>query len=168
MTNNEVLKEPCPVEGNPFETARILRAFVECSGPIQNIVLEMAEVISDSESDEDDREVAFDAMMEALFPGMTTDVLERYHERLRSPEAAEAAKQLRGEEEGFADRVRKLMKERGVTQDDLGEAAGIGQSAVSNILTRRCRPQRRTVLKFASSLGVTPAELWPEYESTAP
>ena len=76
---NEPLKEPRKVEGNPFEFARVLCAFVDCSTPIQNIVLEMAAIISDPDSDDDDRMVAFDAMMEALFPGNTADAREQYH-----------------------------------------------------------------------------------------
>jgi lambda repressor-like predicted transcriptional regulator len=165
---SKALNEPCQTEGNPFEFARVLRAFVECSGPIQNIVLEMAEIVSDEESDEDDRAVASDAMMEALFPSRTTDVLRHYREILRAPCDAGAADELRTEQEDFATRVRRLMKEKGITQDDLAKAADIGRPAVSNLLTRRCRPQRRTVDKFAMALGATPAELWPEYVNTTP
>ena len=165
---NEPLNEPCKSAGNPFEFARLLCAFVDCSTPIQNIVLEMADIISDPESDEEDRVVAFDAMMEALFPGKTADTREGYHTILRSPKGAEAASELRAEQEGFATRVRKLMKEKGITQEDLANAAEITQPAVSNLLARSCRPQRRTVEKFASALGVSPTELWPEFAHTAP
>jgi len=156
------------IEGNPLDTARILRAFVECNEAMQNIVLEMAEIISNSESTEEDREVAFDAMIEALFPGTSTDFLEHYHAKLQTPEGREAAAELQQEEEAFASVVRSLMKDRNVTQSELADAAGIGQPAISNILTRRCRPQRRTIVKLASALGVEPTELWPKFESGTP
>ena len=65
-------------------------------------------------------------------------------------------------------RVRKLMKVKGITQEDLANAAEITQPAVSNLLTRGCRPQRRTVEKFAGALGVNPSELWPEFAATTP
>jgi len=165
---NELLNEVPKSEGNPFEFARVLCAFVDCSTPIQNIVLEMATIISDPKSDEEDRIVAFDAMMEALFPGKTADMREGYHAILRSPAGAAAATELRTEQEGFATRVRRMMKEKGVTQEDLANAADITQPAVSNILTRGCRPQRRTVEKFATALGVSAIELWPEFAATAP
>jgi lambda repressor-like predicted transcriptional regulator len=130
---------------------------------MQENVIEMSDIISDKASTEDERIVAFDAMMEALFPGMATDVLEEYREQMSSPEAAEAAAQLRGEEKHFAQRVRELMLAKNVTQDQLAKEAGITQPAVSNILNRRCRPQRRTVERFAKILGVEPVELWPEW-----
>lgn len=147
---------------NPFEAARFLRAFIECSRDIQEVVLEMAAIVADETSTEDERQIACDAMIESLFPGTGADVLASYHEKLESPEAATAAKALKHEEHGFATRVRALMAEKNVTQEMLAKAAGIGQPAVSNILNRRCRPQRRTVVRFAEALGVAPEELWPE------
>lgn len=151
---------------NPSEAARFLRAFVECSREMQEIVLEMAAIVSDESSTDDERLAAFDAMMEALFPGTSADILEVYHRGLKSPEAAQAAADLKAEEREFADRVRKLMLERNVTQDQLAQAIGIGQPAVSNILNRRCRPQRRTIVRFAEALNVQPEELWPNLNAT--
>lgn len=151
---------------NPMEVARFLRAFVECNREMQGIVAEMSAIVGDDAASEDDRIVAFDAMVEALFPGTTTDVLEKYHDKLKSPEAAQAAASLRAEERAFADAVRNLMLKKNITQEQLAKAAGIGQPAVSNILARRCRPQRRTVARFAEAFGVSPAELWPEYNES--
>ena len=126
----------------------------------------MATIISDNESTPDEMTVAFDAMMEALFPGTTTEVLETYHGLIKSPEAAKAASELKAEEQSFTERVRNLMHEKNVTQEALAATAGIGQPAVSNILNRRCRPQRRTVVRFAEALGVSPQELWPDSVET--
>lgn len=151
---------------NPSEAARFLRAFVECSREMQEIVLEMAAIVSEEHSTDDERLAAFDAMMEALFPGTSADILEVYHRGLKSPEAAQAAAELKAEERGFADRVRKLMLERNVTQEQLAQEIGIGQPAVSNILNRRCRPQRRTIVRFAEALKVQPEELWPNVNAT--
>ena len=151
---------------NPFEAARFLRAFVECSRETQEIVLEMASIISDKNSTDDERTLACDAMFEALFPGTATDVLEKCRQQLRSPEAAEAAASLKTEGNGFANRVRALMAEKGITQENLATAAGIGQPAVSNILNRNCRPQRRTIARFADALGVSAEDLWPESKTS--
>ena len=148
---------------NPLEVARFLTAFAECSREMQDIVLEMSTIISDEGSDDDERRVACDAMVQALFPGTAADVLEIYHERMHSPEARQVAAGLRAEEKSFAERVRKLMREKNVTQEQLAAAAGISQPAVSNILTRHCRPQRRTVMRFAEALGTTPQDLWPTF-----
>lgn len=150
---------------NPLEAARFLKAYVECSRESQEIVIEMSEIIADESSTDDERVLAFDALMETLFPGTAADVLEQYHEILTSPEGAKAAAELKAEERGFSTRVRTLMTEKGVTQEQLAKQAGIGQPAVSNILNRRCRPQRRTIARFAEALGVTPEELWTETAS---
>jgi lambda repressor-like predicted transcriptional regulator len=147
---------------NPNEAARFLRAFNECSREMQEIVLEMSEIISSEKSTLDEQMLAFDAMMQALFPGTSTDVLEGYRELMKQPEAIAAASGLKAEEKHFSDKVRTLMAQKDITQEQLAKAAGIGQPAVSNILNRRCRPQRRTVERFAELLGVNPMELWPE------
>ena len=65
------------------------------------------------------------------------------------------------EEAAFAMRLRELMDAKGLTQAQLAERVGIGQPAISMMLNRTCRPQRKTVLRFAQALGVAPEELWP-------
>ncbi len=123
----------------------------------------MSDIIIDPESTDEERTVAFDAMTEALFPGMAVDILESYRERMKSPEAAAAAAELKTDEKHFVDRLRSLMNTKGITQEQLAAAANISQPAVSNILARRCRPQKRTVERFAGILGVDPTQLWPQY-----
>ena len=54
------------------------------------------------------------------------------------------------------------MKQRSITQEQLAEAIGVGQPAVSMLLSRTCRPRKRTVERIAVALGVEPSELWPE------
>lgn len=162
MQNTASPNQPLPELGNPFETAKVLRAFAECSRTIQDTVVEMATIVDDPASDDDDRAAAFDAIMEALFPGTTADILQTYHQKISSPELAQAAEQLHSEQLSFVQRLTAAMKQKNMTQEALAEAAGVGQSAVSNILTRGCRPQRRTVEKFAAALGLKPTELYPE------
>ena len=66
------------------------------------------------------------------------------------------------EESFFADRMRELMEVKGTTQAELAAKVGIGQPAISMMLNRACRPQRKTVLRFAEALEVPPEELWPQ------
>ncbi|MFN0019402.1 MAG: helix-turn-helix domain-containing protein [Pirellulaceae bacterium] len=149
---------------DPFSSATMLRAFVECSREMQEVALEMSDILLDKESTQDEREMAFDAMIQALFPGMSMDILEGYRQHMKGHEAAEAASALHEEERTFADRVRTEMRKKDVTQEQLAKAANISQPAVSNILNRHCRPQRKTVVKFAESLGVSPKDLWPDFD----
>ncbi len=49
-----------------------------------------------------------------------------------------------------------------VTEVQLARRIGVSQSAISMMLPRRCRPQRRTVEKLAETLGVKADDLWSE------
>ena len=69
--------------------------------------------------------------------------------------------ELNEEEQSFSARLVAEMEKRQMTQEALAKAAGISQPAVSNIINRKCRPQHRTVLRFAEVLGVAPELLWP-------
>jgi transcriptional regulator with XRE-family HTH domain len=48
-----------------------------------------------------------------------------------------------------------------MTQAQLADKLGLGQPAISMMLQRNCRPQKRTVVRLADALGVAPEELWP-------
>ncbi len=53
------------------------------------------------------------------------------------------------------------MEKRNLTQTALAGLVGLYQSAISVMLSRQCRPRRRTVAKLATALGVAPAGLCP-------
>ena len=82
-----------------------------------------------------------------------------------SEEMRQALDEMDKEEEMFAERLRAIMEEKGLTQTQLAESLKIGQSAISNMLHRQCRPQRRTVLRIAEALGVDPGDLWPAWHT---
>jgi transcriptional regulator with XRE-family HTH domain len=56
------------------------------------------------------------------------------------------------------------MTEKCVTQQELAQRIGCSQPAVSQMLNRSCRPQKKTILKLAEALNVRPQELWPDLE----
>jgi lambda repressor-like predicted transcriptional regulator len=143
------------------EFARYLQAFVECNNEIQNLVLEMAAIVSDESTTDEERELASDAMMQALFPGDSADGLEYYKAILASPDGRSAAAAIAEQQATFADNLRRIMAAKGITQEQLASLTGVGQPAISNMLKRACRPQQRTVRRFAEALGVGPHDLWP-------
>lgn len=55
--------------------------------------------------------------------------------------------------------VRKLRKERGLTQQQLSEAAAISRSYISEIETGEKHPNTRRLEQLARALGVHPADL---------
>lgn len=144
--------------------ARFIHAYMECGDSVQAVIRDMAAIYNDPTADEDEKSMALATLMEAISPpsyggrpGLDFDSGDR-----RDPEFQAASAAMDAEELRFADRLRSVMDEKGVSQSALAEAVGIGHSAVSNILARKSRPQRRTVEKFATALGVSPLDLWPD------
>jgi transcriptional regulator with XRE-family HTH domain len=54
------------------------------------------------------------------------------------------------------------MERKNISQAELAKAIGVSQPAISLLLARKCRPQRRTVEKLAEALNVETRELWLE------
>ena len=147
--------------------ARVFRSYLECSEACQAVIRDMISIYHDQTAADEDRNMALDTIADALFPlrtgdllGVDLEVAERLGAR-KSPEIKAAVAELDGQESYFADRVKSLMEERGLSQVALAQACEIGQPAVSMLLSRRTRPQRRTVEKVAKALGVEVGELWP-------
>ncbi len=159
----------CNGESNPQEMARnsqFLHAYMECTDQIQQGVMEMLDILYDGESTDDERHMALVTLADALYPnfhkgqlGMDLEESER-----ETPEHVPALgpilEMLDREEAEFAQRLKHLMVARNINQAQLADKIGVGQPAISNMLNRQCRPQRRTIERLAAALGVQPSELW--------
>jgi DNA-binding phage protein len=147
--------------------ADLMRAFLECSDEVQNAIIEMAQIVNDPDADPDDQEMALATIQEALFPkhhngNLGADISEIEQDGSKvSPEVKAVIAELDEEERQFAIRVQRLMDARGMTQGELADLSGVGQPAISMMLSRNCRPQRRTVIRIAQALGLTADDLWP-------
>jgi lambda repressor-like predicted transcriptional regulator len=150
--------------------AQVFQAYMECTDEIQEVIRDMAVIVNDPEATENERSMACSTIAEALYPS-------RYQGRLGvdleeaelldagdSKEFKEICDSMDEQESCFADRVQAILEIRGMSQAALAEACQIGQSAISNLLSRRSRPQRRTVEKIAKALDVCPDEIWPTRE----
>lgn len=60
----------------------------------------------------------------------------------------------------FAANVARIREQRGLTQEQLGWAAGIHQTAIARIEKGERKPTLDTILKLAAGLEVPPAELF--------
>jgi len=60
----------------------------------------------------------------------------------------------------FAANVGRLRERRGLTQEQLGWAAGLHQTAVARIESGERKPNLETILKLAAGLEVPAAELF--------
>jgi lambda repressor-like predicted transcriptional regulator len=144
-----------------IQFAQLLLAYHECSDEIRSVIDEMSGIIVDPDTDEDDRTMAASTIMEALFPAAVHDGLKAFGSKVQSRESKRVRLDLENEETVFADRLRAEMERKNISQETLAALTGVGQPAISNILTRRCRPQRKTVARFAQALNVSEEELWP-------
>ena len=140
---------------------QIRSAYDQCDDDIKQVIDEMVDIVSSDASTEDERESATATIVEALFPGLAVEVLNSCERFRKSPSAQLRSLEMAEEERLFAERVQTQMDRIPMTQESLATAIGIGQPAISNMLNRQCRPQRRTVLRIANALGIDPEELWP-------
>jgi DNA-binding XRE family transcriptional regulator len=62
------------------------------------------------------------------------------------------------------DNVRRLRKERELTQIELGQAVGVGQTSIANIESGNQVPSLPLAVKLAEVLGVSLDELVTEIE----
>lgn len=73
------------------------------------------------------------------------------------------------QEQSFADRLSILMDAKRISQLELAARIGCTQPAISQMLSRKSRPQKRTILKLAEALGVNATmqnatDLWPDID----
>jgi lambda repressor-like predicted transcriptional regulator len=158
-TQKNIQKDVLALDVERF--ALLFHAYSGCPPAVQAIIKDMGEIIVDESVPADEKAHAVDVMIEALFPALTADIRERDDCIMKSPQAKDAQAGLDQEEEVFADRLRSLMESKNVGQTTLAKLTGVGQSAIANLLNRRCRPQQRTIERLAGALGVEPNELWP-------
>ena len=145
--------------------AKVFAVYLNASDRIKEVIESMSKIVNDPAADEEERNAALDTLVEVLFPPRHPDHLGVDWEEFEDGGSAEARRihaAMARQEARFADAVQNRMKERGITQATLAEKIGVGQPAVSMILSRKCRPQRATVEKIAKALGVSPTRLWTE------
>jgi transcriptional regulator with XRE-family HTH domain len=56
------------------------------------------------------------------------------------------------------------MDDLPITQEEVAERIGVGQPAISKMLNRNRRPQKKTIMKLATALNVSPMVLGPGVE----
>jgi len=146
----------------------IVLALMECDPGLREEAVNLFKQLRSNELDENDRVATLALLAEILFPnaddngipGLDLDEAESLAKQI-SAEAKSVLQRLDEEEVVFADRLRAVMKQKNITQQELADKLEIHQSAVAMMLQRKCRPQKLTVARMAKALGVTPGELWP-------
>lgn len=150
--------------------AELFHALMECGDDLQKHAFALIGILLDPETDDDDRFMAASTLADVLYPNthegdrmLGMDLKEAERIAQDNPEARAALADMDREEASFADALAAAMTARGVSQSELAKRVGIGQPAISMMLARECRPQKRTVRRLAEGLGMNPTELWANY-----
>lgn len=143
--------------------AQLRNAELECSDEVRNLIQPLYRIVTDESehTTPDEREHAAMAITEALLPGVVWDFRCNFTALLRSTEGRNVERDVIDDERSFADRVRLELAARGMTQQQLAEALGVNQSAISMLLNRKGRPQMKTVHRIAAAFGISASELFP-------
>lgn len=159
----------------------LIRLYLECSDEVQSVVRSMFAVLDHSSTTHEDRQRAMTTIADALFVNplqghgrygfdfltAERDAAEKHEQVERRPVVAARLDQLDSQEATFAERLRKILDEKNVTQEELAMRVDCTQSAISKMLSRNARPHRKTILKLAQALNVQPTDLWPNMEVAA-
>jgi DNA-binding XRE family transcriptional regulator len=148
-------------------SAPLMMAYFECSDELQKSARKMFAALNDPALDDDDRNLTLMTLADILFPQTHESVLgsdlKECEEQgaSHSDETRTTLGEMDQEEASFSNRLRSIMTAAGVTQAALADRIEVGQPAISMMLNRECRPQKRTVVKLAKALSVQPEDLWP-------
>jgi lambda repressor-like predicted transcriptional regulator len=151
------------MEANLRAYIEIQNAFEQCDPDIQEVIKSMLLICRSDEASDDEKKRAMTTVIEGLFPGLADDISRIEQSCIKRPEAIKRESDLDSEEATFADRLQAIMNAKELKQEELAELTGVSQPAISNMLNRNCRPQKRTILRFAEALGVSPSDLWPDH-----
>lgn len=150
---------------------RFLGALAECSDAVQEAVVKLIHVVKDPRTTFIERQRALMTIADALFPN--TDQDGAYGLDLTASESAAAAEspplarevqRMDTQEATFARRLRELMDTKQISQQELADRIGCSQPAISQMLNRNCRPQKKTILKLAEALNMQARDLWPDID----
>ena len=151
---------------------QLMFALDNCSDEARQELLKLIAIADNPKSKDDDKASARATIYEALkFQvseeafGVNLSGIERADVG-SSPETDRISQQIDSQEDQFARKLRELMKAKGLTQMELARRSECTQPAISQMLNRKCRPQKRTILKLAAALDVEPTDLWPDLDVT--
>jgi len=143
--------------------AGMFPAYRHGAAKVKRIIEDMVAIVNDPKSSDDETHAALDTLVEVLFPEPASSGfdLEDSSDFCELDATLEASMQR--EEHTFASNLKAALSKQGLSQKDLAKKVGVGQSAISMMIARNCRPQRRTVRRIAEALDLEPGDLWPGF-----
>lgn len=163
------------------EQRDFIRKYLECSDTLQSVVRSMFAMIESVHTTDEDRHRALSTIAYVLnlkpedghgsygpdFRRSQADIETSHPDPAWRPIIADRHARRDTQEATFADRVKAILQQKNITQEELAQRIDCTQSAVSKMLSRKSRPQRKTIFKIATALNVAPMLLWPDLEVAA-
>lgn len=149
---------------------RFCGAIAECSDAVQEVVVRLLGVVTDSRTTPVERQRALMTIADAIFPNSENGeygldlIASEANAAAENSSLAREVQKMNTQEAMFADRVRELLETKRVSQQELADRVGCSQPAISQMLNRTCRPQKKTILKLAEALNVQAQDLWPDID----
>lgn len=146
-------------------------ALAECSDAIQQVVVRLIVIVKNPQTTPAERQRALMTIADSLFPNSDESgeygldlVASEAGAAAESPALAREVQKMDTQEATFAQRLREIMQAKRISQLELADRVGCSQPAISQMLNRNCRPQKKTILKLAEALNVQACDLWPDIE----
>lgn len=143
------------------EQQKLIRRYMERNDETQSVVRSMFAILENRDVAEEDRQRAIATIADAL---SLKPEEEPGNQRF---EPAKIERHLDSQEANFSQRLRNILEQKNIKQEELAERTGCTQSAISKMLARNSRPHKQTIFKMAAALGVSPTDLWPDLEVAA-
>ena len=138
---------------------RFLRGLTECSDEIQGVVFQMVSIVENPRTTASERHRALATIAKVLSLNSATRGASARTGGVRGQRSSGAlqpggrCRRWIAKRPAFADRLHELMELKRVTQQELSNRVGCSQPAISQMLNRKCRPQKKTILKLAEVLA---------------
>jgi transcriptional regulator with XRE-family HTH domain len=168
-SNTALLRLILAVRGTQQQA--FISALQQCSEQLRSDAERLMAIVDDPNSQPGERGLAWNTLLDQFH--LLPDDEGRYGMGIARSEEGAAQRfpvltyevnRMDSQEALFADRLRQIMKDKNITQQQLAERIECSQPAISQMLNRKCRPQRKTLDKIASALSVDVVELWPDLE----
>lgn len=141
------------------------------SDAIQQVVVRLIVVVKNPTTSPVERQRALMTIADALFPNADENgeygldlVTSEAGAAAENPSLAREVQKMDTQEATFAQRLREVMEAKRISQLELADRVSCSQPAISQMLNRNCRPQKKTILKLAKALNVQVCDLWPDID----
>jgi DNA-binding XRE family transcriptional regulator len=141
--------------------AELMGVYLQSSPKLREAIIDMVELAQDEATGPADRDRAYATIASALLASTNAEAWAAGVRESREPLSAEKKAALDSQQAVFGERLREQRMARRLTQAELAERVGVGQSAISTMEDGKCCPQGTTLAKLAAALGVEKNDLWP-------